>query len=88
MTNHRENVKLHQLNFVSACEKGNLDMAKKILKNNPNINISFHNDDAFQSACQNRHLIVAEWLLEIKPDIDIATNGEYVFNYACKNGHL
>jgi len=74
--------------FVDLCRLGNLEGAKQLLKENPNINISASNEYAFCDACQNDRLEVAKWLLEIKPDINISVCNEYIFRWACENRHL
>jgi len=77
-----------QTMFEKACENGDLEKAKELLKNNPNINISAEYEYAFRWTCENGHLEVAQWLLEVKPDINISANNEYAFRFACRNGNL
>ena len=48
--------------FQSACENGQLEIAKQLLEKNPNINISANNDAAFRYACKNGHVKVVTWL--------------------------
>jgi len=74
--------------FSDLCKSGNLEGAKQLLKENPDINISYFNEYAFREACENGHLEVARWLLEKKPDINISAKNEEAFRCACRNGHL
>jgi len=76
-----------QEQFTNACEGGDLEKAKELLENNPNINISAENEQAFRWACYNGQLHVAKWLLSLK-NIDISTENELAFRWACYNGHL
>jgi ankyrin repeat protein len=52
--------------FENFCRNGNLNAAKELLKENPNIDISDYNEGAFRQACRNGYLEVAKWLLSIK----------------------
>ena len=74
--------------FRQACMNGNLELAKWLLKVNPNIDISAKNEHAFRWACMNGHLELAKWLLEINPYIDITSNSNEAFLGACFNGKL
>ena len=60
--------------FCTACYFGHLTIAKLILQNNPDINISAQNNSAFRYACERDHLKVAEWLRTLKPFL-------YIINY-------
>ncbi len=77
--------------FIDACQKGNINEAKELLKTYPNI-INFDKKEyykkAFAGACGNGHLKVAQWLLQIKPTIDISADNEYAFRRACAHGKL
>ena len=42
--------------FETACETGNLKLAKDLLYKYPNINISSNNEYSFSYACKNNHL--------------------------------
>ena len=56
-----------QSQFQNACKNGNLEEAKILLQNNPNINISADNEWAFKLACEKGHLEVAQWLQTLNP---------------------
>ena len=77
-----------QFQFYLACGKGNIMLAKKLLYNNPQIDISFNNEEAFRLACFNGYLEIVKWLLEIRPKINISAQDEEAFIWACANGHL
>ena len=77
-----------EFEFIRSCINGHLDIAKLILKIQPQINISAQNEYAFRGACSNGHLNIAKWLLEIRPQINISAQNEYAFRYACLHEHL
>ncbi len=77
-----------QRDFIIACKKGNIKLAKKLLETNPALNISAENDHAFRWTCSYGHLDVAKWLLEIKPTIDIFVNNHYAFRTSCLHDHI
>jgi ankyrin repeat protein len=74
--------------FCDMCFYGNLELAKMLLKIEPNIDISKWNDQPFRFACVKGHLEIAKWLYEIKPDINISSKNEYAFRFACYNGYF
>lgn len=78
----------NDFDFISACKDGNLNVAKNIYKNEPNINISACDEFAFRLACRNGHLNISTWLYEINHNINVSAKDEYAFRYACQNGHL
>ena len=57
--------------FNRACRDGNLKRAKKILQNNPSIDISAHNEYTFCLTCEYGQLEVAKWIFQIKPTINV-----------------
>ena len=70
--------------FCTACYFGHLTIAKLILQNNPDINISAQNNSAFRYACERGHLKTAEWLRTLKPflyTITYTADGEYYSYY-------
>ena len=77
-----------QSHFNNLCISGNLEEAQQYLLENPTINISAFNEDAFRHACCLGHLSVAQWLLSVKPDINISACNECAFRYACSQCHL
>ena len=77
-----------ELELIRYCMFGKLDDAKLLYQNNPTINISVRNEEAFRYSCKNGHLDTAKWLLEIKPTIDISAKNDEAFIDSCKNGRL
>ena len=65
--------------FINACSNGKLCIAKSLLKNNPDINISANINYAFLLACSLGQLEISQWLLTINRNIDISANNEYIF---------
>ena len=70
--------------FRDACLKGDICVAKNLLKYDPNIS-----DDSYEFIfnwnCRNGRLEFAQWMLEINPNIKISSKA---FRWACKKGHL
>ena len=77
-----------ELELIRYCMFGKLDDAKLLYHNNPTINISVRNEEAFRYSCKNGHLDIAKWLLDIKPDIDISAKNYEAFIDSCKYGRL
>ena len=79
-----------QLNdqFSAACYDGDIMLAKKLLHENPQINISVRDEETFRYACADGHLEIAKWLLHVRPQIDISAKNEFSFRWACANGYL
>ena len=76
-----------EIQFIHACEKGDLELAQQLFYNN-NINISTNNEEAFRYACYHGHLQVAQGLLYVKPNINISADNEQTFRDVCYFGHL
>ena len=76
------------MEFVNLCEIGNLDEIKKFLNKNPNFDIHYFNEFAFQTACKNNQLKVVKWLIDTYDDINYHACNELAFRWACHNGHL
>jgi len=88
--------------FIEACKKGQLDQAKRIAQENPDLDIHAYEDhdlhiytcedNAFGAACRNGHLDVARWLVDyatsIESPVDIHAKKDYAFRWACSYGHL
>ena len=74
--------------FIALCKSGNLEEAQQYLLDNPTINISANDEEAFRNACECGHLLVAQWLLSVKPDINISAMDDSAFINACWGGHL
>ena len=76
-------MQLHR-QFFATCSDGDIIAAKKLLNENPQINISVRDEEAFRSACHWGHLNVAEWLRTLKPYlyvINYTADGKYVGYY-------
>lgn len=70
-----------------ACEKGHIQIAKWLLSENPEIDISVGNDYAFRASCENGRLDVAEWLCSLKPDryhLETQTTDRHIVNWGIK----
>ena len=66
--------------FENACKTGELEIAKKVLLENPEkINISVM-ETGFKKACQEGYLDIAQWILSIKPDRDVLVTLETLSN--------
>ena len=65
--------------FCDACLSGDIMVAKKLLHDNPHINISVRDEEPFRNACRYGHLEIAKWLLQIRPQIDISVYDEGLF---------
>jgi hypothetical protein len=72
--------------FQELCIKENLQEIKQFYFDNPTIDISANNDEAFRWSCYYGQLKVSKWLLKVKPDINISAYD--VFIIACENGQL
>ncbi len=72
------------IQFIDACEAGNLQNVKNILNANPNINISACDDAAIREACYNGHLEIAIFL---HPHSNVFNKYGNVFQIVCLNGH-
>ena len=84
-----------QTQFIKACKNGDLDKAKRILKDNPTLNIHACSDFAFRLACGYGHLNIAQWLIDLSKDtetyggpIDIHAFSDFAFRVACYHGHF
>jgi len=74
--------------FRWACEHGNFEICKFLLKFKPDINISALDEYAFRFACANGNFNIILFLLKSKPNINISINSDESFCLACENGHL
>lgn len=55
----------YQTLFSFACMKGRLDVAKWILSENPDIDICFNENEAFEKACYSGNFDLVKWFLEV-----------------------
>lgn len=72
--------------FVKMCSEGNIEFAKNLIQENPNINLTEYGSIAFEKACFNGHLDVANWLIELNNDIIDNVDIGYMYG-VCKNNH-
>jgi ankyrin repeat protein len=78
-----------QLEFREACNKGDLDMVKEMLKYF--IIDEFAFQYGFSWACMNGQLEVVKYLLtspDLKEHADIHAEDDWGFRWACENGQL
>ena len=79
----KEKIKQQTLCFFrDACEKGNLEIAKKLIDENYWLFIC--DELNFRWVCNHGHLEVAQWLFEKKVNAII----EFAFCEACQYGHM
>ena len=75
-----------QQQFNDACKNGNLEEAKKLLQNNPTIDVSAYDEYAFKLACTNGHLQVAQWFCSFNPfTYCIKTNNNKLISWNVNN---
>lgn len=74
--------------FWNACETGDLEYIKKVIHDNPNIDISKEDRTFIRTACAAGHLHIVQHLLLVQPNIDISANNEELFFVTCYFGHL
>lgn len=56
--------------FIYACRHGRLNIAKWIVNNITDVNVSARNNDAFSSALHERHFHICRWLYETHHVVD------------------
>ena len=61
-----------EMSFLLCCGDGNLNKAKKLIQENPTVNIIAYADQAFRYACRKGCLEVAQWLYSLQ-NINIST---------------
>ena len=57
--------------LFNLCKEGKLDELKEFLKNNPDINISANNEEAFKHTTANGYFSVLQLLLKLNPNINL-----------------
>lgn len=72
--------------FVKMCSEGNIEFAKNLIQENPNIDLIEYGSIAFEMACFNGHLDVANWLIELNNYIIENVDVGYIY-YVCKNNN-
>jgi len=74
--------------FTSACEFNRLEVAKKLLEWNPNLDLAQNDYDCFRFTCFAGSLSVAKWLYETHPEVDILNDndGFSFFHNLCMDG--
>jgi len=89
-----ESIEEREEKFYSAANKGKVKKVKEILRNNPNLNVNWRNENdegstALIAACDHGHDSIVSILLA-HPDIDVNLQndeGWTPFSSACLNGH-
>ena len=77
--------------FYVICERGYLQVAQWIIKNNPNFVSNIIHEDLMTDVCLAGKLSVAKWLLTVSPHILVdqdEVDSYYLFRKLCKKGHL
>lgn len=55
--------------FLVACEEGHhVEVAKWLLHENPELDITTDDDEAFHHACEEGHRLMATWLVSLRPN--------------------
>lgn len=72
--------------FTAACGRGDLELAKEYLANNPTLRIREGHNHALHMACMNGHMHVIEWLLSLPHGFSFAGQNERALGYAIKGG--
>jgi hypothetical protein len=75
------------MDFYTACQQGDLDTAKRLVEEFPDLNIHEGGDWAFRAACLGGHLETAKWLVALG-GVDVHTENDWAFRFACTNDHL
>ena len=79
-----------EIAFITACKYGQLNIAKWLINDYPNINIHVYNDKAFKRSCYNEHFEIVQWLIEyansIRSPIDIHAQNERAIKLSFSNG--
>lgn len=78
----------YNITFHFACRSGNLDLAKWLVNECPEINYNVTDNETFRFACRNGHLDIAKWLQETWPKINHDEHRNLAFLWACQNGSL
>lgn len=78
--------------FITSCSSDNLNIAKLIYNNIPDLNIHSKDNHAFYLSCRNNCLNIFFWLTEIDPDIHLlkyeSSSPNSLFLNTCKNGNF
>ena len=72
--------------LIKYCQEGNLNGTKKLIEENPDLDIHWNNEEAFREVCLNGHLKVAQWLVNQFPDINYHAENGGAFRWACIYG--
>jgi len=71
-----------------SCEKGNLNITKRILENYPGNYIYNDNFYCLRIACINGHIDIVKFFLEFIKSLNVHTQDELIFRLACENGQI
>lgn len=80
----------HDLPFRSACQAGNLHVARWLIAMDPTINHRCWDDQPFLHACINDHLHVAQWLWDLVPEDrpNHHVGDGFILKRACEREHI
>jgi ankyrin repeat protein len=70
--------------ILTACERGNLEDAKKL--HDDGINIHEDHEEAFRGACKNGHIEIAKWLQSLGANINALDNSAFI--WCCINNNI
>ena len=74
--------------FKVACANGHIHIARWLLNEIPEIDVSIDCEDALRYACREGHIEIVKWLYEINPTMDVSVCFFQPFTNACNNGHF
>jgi ankyrin repeat protein len=77
----------HQNLFISACDAGDLALAKVLIDFDKNINVHYDKERSFKSACRNNHYHVVLWLLD-NFKIEVHSEDDLAFRWCCQFGNF
>ena len=74
--------------FKVACANGHIHIARWLLKEIPEIDVSIDCEDPLRYACREGHIEIVKWLYEINPNMDVSVCFFQPFTNSCNNGHI
>lgn len=74
--------------FKVACANGHIHVARWLLKEMPDIDVSIDCEDPLRYACREGHIEIVKWLYEINPNMDVSVCFFQPFTNSCNNGNF